>query len=405
MSVSRIDLHALGGVAGDMFAAAAFDAYPDLYQSFITDLSTLAIDGLEANLATRMAKGFSAKHFTVVQATAEKPPRTLTAVQNFLSSSSLEAGVAQVAISIYSLLAQAEAAVHGKTIDTIHFHEVSDWDSMVDVIAAAGVIARLDCPHWRLSPLPLGGGTITTAHGDIPLPAPATLQLLQGYDWIDDGQPGERVTPTGAAIVAHLSPQPMTVSGAAAALSAVGVGCGSRELADRANILRFTAFESAGSCTTVDEVTARLAFEIDDMTGEELARSMDSLRDSTGVIDVAGIAMQGKKGRHSVGVRVLVVPDQKQLIIDQCFQLFSTLGIRHTTVQRCTLQRVSETIDKVRVKSVRRPQGGVTAKAESDDLAACDTLAGRRHLATRAEQIVVKKATQTDTDNAGTDKP
>lgn len=388
MTVSRIDLHPLGGIAGDMFAAAVFDAYPDLYEQFQDDLSRLSISGLSATLEPKLAKGLGAKHFSVVQTTDEHPPRTLKGVIKFLADKNLDQTVVDAAIGIYTLLAKAEAAVHGKTIDTIHFHEVSDWDSMVDIIAAAGAIARLNCHLWRLAPLPLGGGTITTAHGDIPLPAPATVQLLKDYEWIDDGQPGERVTPTGAAIIAYLSP--VSMQGAVAArLSAIGVGCGTRELADRANILRLSVFHEAANEHIIHDVVCSLSFDIDDMTAEELANALDHLRQAKGVLDCSSMAMQGKKGRHMVGVRLLVLPQFRDQLIDQCFTQCSTLGIRHEQINRATLRRETQTVDGVRVKVTRRSSTQMTAKPESDDLSEAGSLHERRQLSTRIENTAL----------------
>ena len=261
MSLLRIDCHPLGGVAGDMFAAALFDAYPHLYADFLDDLSRLNIDGLSVELEKQTSHSLYAQHFSVLQQTVVKPPRTLPAVAEFLNNTTIEPRVTQAAVGIYQRLSKAEAAVHGKTIDTVHFHEVSDWDSMVDILAAAGAITRLQCPQWRVGPLPLGGGTITTAHGDIPLPAPATVSLLKGFDWIDDGHAGERVTPTGAAIVAYLKPAAM--GGAAAArLACIGNGCGTRELADRANIVRVSAFVESDNTNLPTEPLVILEFEI-----------------------------------------------------------------------------------------------------------------------------------------------
>lgn len=391
MTISRIDLHPLGGIAGDMFAAAVFDAYPHLFDHFQNDLGCLSVSGLTASLEVRLAKGLGAKHFSVVQTTDENPPRTLQGVVDFLADKNLDQNVVEAAIGIYTLLAEAEAAVHGKTTDTIHFHEVSDWDSMVDIIAAAGAIARLNCQTWRLAPLPLGGGTITTAHGDIPLPAPATVQLLKDYEWIDDGQPGERVTPTGAAIVAYLQPVSMQAA-VAAKLAAVGVGCGTRELADRANILRLSVFQEATSNPVIHDIVCRLSFEIDDMTAEELAHALDTLRQTQGVLDCSSVAMQGKKGRHVTGVRLLVLPDHKDRVIDHCFMQCSTLGVRHEQISRATLKRDNKMIDGVRVKVASRSPSLTTAKPESDDLTAAGTLHDRRQLSAHIEQAALESA-------------
>ena len=158
----------LGGIAGDMFAAALFNAFPELYDSFLKDIEKLEVAGVTAVLEDRLCNGLQAAYFRVEQQTDIKPPRTLASVKEFLQGVPLDGLLTKHAVGIFTLLAGAEAEVHGKTIDTIHFHEVSDWDSMVDILAAAGIIARLDCSHWRVGALPLGSGTVNTAHGDIP---------------------------------------------------------------------------------------------------------------------------------------------------------------------------------------------------------------------------------------------
>ena len=389
MSLLRIDCHPLGGVAGDMFAAALFDAYPHLYTDFLDDLSRLNIDGLSVKLEKQTSHSLYAQHFSVLQQTEVKPPRTLPAVAEFLDNTTIEPLVTQVAVAIYQRLAEAEAAVHGKTIDTVHFHEVSDWDSMVDILAAAGAIARLQCPQWRVGPLPLGGGTITTAHGDIPLPAPATVSLLKGFDWIDDGQPGERVTPTGAAIIAYLNPVKLQQNASAATLDAIGVGCGTRKLQDRANIFRISAFSSSevGEVQT-DQVT-RLAFEVDDMTGEEISQAIENLRTAPGVLDASTVAMHGKKGRPSTGFRLLVKPDLSDAVTNECFRQTTTLGVRTSLVSRKILNRHSKSVDEYQVKVARRPGNVSTAKIESIEVSAVDTLQNRRGLALTVESKAI----------------
>jgi len=395
-AVTHIDLMPLGGIAGDMFAAAMFSAYPELYNKFCNDLESLGIDGIAATIEDRMSNGLQATYFNVVQNTSKKPPRTLAAVTEFLNNSSLAGTVAKHAIELFTLLAQAEADVHGKTIDTIHFHEVSDWDSVVDLVAAAGIIERLDCPVWRVGALPLGGGTVNTAHGDIPVPAPATLALLKGFQWQDDGVPGERVTPTGAAILAHVKAVPAGESTRPASLLATGSGCGTRELDGRANILRVTAYTSTAQASVSradishDEVI-RLAFEVDDMTSEEIAWATDKLRDDTGVHDVACVSMYGKKGRTSIGIRIIASVSHVNNVIDQCFAVTSTIGVRHETVQRTTLKRSEQKVDSVAVKVVTRPQQQITAKTSSDDLAASDSLAQRRQAAEAGRIAALQK--------------
>ena len=377
--ITRIDLHPLGGIAGDMFAAALFDAFPSLYQQFQSDLASLGVDGLSVVIEDRLSSSLQAKHFSVIQNTSVSPPRTLQAVNSFLQESELDAAVQTAALGIFQLLAEAEAEVHGKTVDTIHFHEVSDWDSMVDILAAAGIICRLSACQWRVGELPLGAGTVRTAHGDIPVPAPATMALLKGFQWIDDGVPGERVTPTGAAVLAYLQASPCATPVASASLVTTGSGCGSKTLPDRANILRATAFtDHAADDELLSDVVVHISFEIDDMTAEEISWAAESLREAEGVLDLSCVAMQAKKGRLSNGFRILVRPHNAESVIRDCFRMTSTLGVRYHSVNRKYLSRSTADSQGVEVKVVVRPDDVVTAKAASDDLSGEKTLAARR---------------------------
>ncbi len=396
-NIVRIDLEPLGGIAGDMFAAALFAAFPVLYDDFENDVAQLKVCGLSASIEDRLSNGLQAKYFSVLQKTTANPPRTLASVKAFLESSALEKSVCVHAIGIFSLLAHAEAQVHGKTIDTIHFHEVSDWDSMVDIVAAAGIIARLNCAHWRVGNLPLGAGSVNTAHGDIPVPAPATLALLEGFQWHDDGVGGERVTPTGAAIVAYLKATPISMASTPVNLFATGSGCGTRVLEGRANLLRVMAFTGAtvedehGDALITDEVV-RMGFEIDDMTAEEIAWSTDRLRACEGVLDVSCVMMQGKKGRAATGVRILVQPTSVELIIQQCFKLTSTLGVRYGAVTRKVLPRMSMESQGLEIKTVERPGNTRSAKTGSDGLYGSDTLEARRKIAITLQNRAVNES-------------
>jgi len=388
MNVSRIDLTPIGGVAGDMFAAALLHALPHLNDLVQQDIANLGIAGLSARTEPITSASLAALRFIVQQPDEPKPPRTLAAVQQFLEQSALDENVADVALGIYTLLAQAEAAVHGKTIQTIHFHEVSDWDSMVDIVTAAGISARLPNAQWRIGALPLGAGTVNTAHGDIPVPAPATAHLLQGFEWVDDGVGGERVTPTGAAILKYLVKQPGQSTVLPTRLLCIGSGAGTRELPGRANILRATLFDSASSTTS--DVVESLAFEVDDMTGEEIGVATDRLRALDGVLDVSMIAMQGKKGRPITGIRVLAKPESAESAIAQCFAQTTTLGIRRNSVQREILPRKEIQSEGLSVKLADRGDAQ-SAKAASDEVSA-DTLIERRKQAGLAERNAIARS-------------
>lgn len=207
----------------------------------------------------------------------------------------------------------------------MHFHEIAGWDSLADVVGAGSILAALGDAVWTVSDLPRGGGMVRTQHGMLPVPAPATAAILTGFAWRDDGVGGERVTPTGAAILRHLTLSPQ--GGGTRRLVAAGTGAGTRDLPGMPNILRALVFEDSAAACLGDRV-AVLSFDIDDMTGEELADAAERIRQCPGVLDVSMSAAMGKKGRPLTSLRVLAREDALSDARTLCLQQTSTLGLR-----------------------------------------------------------------------------
>jgi uncharacterized protein (TIGR00299 family) protein len=299
---------------------------------------------------------------------------------NRIRSADLSPGAADHAVAILTILAEAEAALHRVPVEDVHFHEIGDWDSLLDVVASGSIAAALPNARWTISPLPRGGGLVQTRHGLMPIPAPATASILTGFAWRDDGIGGERVTPTGAAILRHLVAEPRDNS-AFGRLEAVGAGAGTRDLKGVPNMLRALVF--AETAVAVQDPVKVISFEIDDMTGEEIAVASDKLRDLSGVLDLSISRRSGKKGRSMDSFRLLVRPEAATVVIDRCFLETSTLGLRIRDEARVTLPRQSSINElasrPVGVKAARRPGGTTTAKAESDDLVG-DSLDARRRM-------------------------
>jgi uncharacterized protein (DUF111 family) len=224
---------------------------------------------------------------------------------------------------------------------------------------------------WSVSSLPLGGGTVQTAHGRLPVPAPATALLLRGFAMHDDGIAGERVTPTGAAILAHLRPeQGRRPDGC---LLVTGAGFGTRRLPGLPNMLRVLVLETRSAEGAADEI-AVLSFEVDDQTAEDLAAGLEQVRALAGVLDVLQYPAFGKKGRMVASVRVLCQSDATDRVAEACLAETTTLGVRVQTAARRILTREHLEVPAaggavVRVKAAARPGGRRTAKAEMDDLA------------------------------------
>ncbi|WP_371349089.1 LarC family nickel insertion protein [Ancylobacter sp. IITR112] len=303
-----------------------------------------------------------------------------------IEAAELSADTARHAAAILGHIARAEAAIHRVKVDEVHFHEIADWDSLLDVVAAGSLAAALEGAEWTVSPLPLGGGLVKTQHGLLPVPAPATAAILHGFDWWDDGVAGERVTPTGAAILKHLARSGRPSGGR---LVASGTGAGTRDLPGLPNVLRALVFEeapsegAAESACEGDSVTV-IECEIDDMTGEEIGTATERLRHEDGVLDVSLGQRFGKKGRPVVALRLLARPERVGTVAQACFAQTSTLGLRLREERRLILKRAAGEVDGVAIKRAARP-GGDTVKAESDALAG-DTLAARRAVKRRAER-------------------
>lgn len=289
------------------------------------------------------------------------------------------------AIAIFTGLAEAEARVHGKPVETVAFHEVGALDSIADIVAAAWLIEELEVTSCSVGPVPIGSGCVRTAHGMLPVPAPATALLLEGLPCFDDGRPGERVTPTGAAILRHLAPN-AGLGSTPRVLKGCGYGFGSRRFEGLPNVLRVLEFQVAAAADGVgiDQVTT-LSFDVDDQTPEDLAVGLERLRVEPGVIDVVQGTVIGKHGRHTAAVRVLAAPAASEAVAAACFRETTTLGIRVQRAERRVLMRESwSTHDGMRVKRAQRP-GAATVKVEIADLSRAGDHAAREALRRQIE--------------------
>ena len=376
----HLHLDPVGGIAGDMFIAALLDAYPELSAGMHGALGKVGLPpGARCALLSHHDGVLSGRRFELSLPAGSATPDDghhhlshvgLAAIRSAIAAMGLDAAVAARAGDIFEILAVAEAEVHGASVDEIEFHEVGALDSIADIVGAACLIEALGPATWSVGALPLGSGRVQTAHGALPLPAPAVVKLLTGFAFFDDGLPGERVTPTGAAILRHLH----CASGIGprlGRLTASGLGFGSRKLPGLANVLRVLAFDMADAPAT-DQV-ALLAFEVDDQTAEDLALGLERLRACNGVLDVVQSPVFGKKGRMAAQVQVLAQPQQLAAIVAACFAETTTLGVRHQLLARSVLARHETTIAGadgrgVRVKLARRPDGAVSAKAECEDV-------------------------------------
>lgn len=276
------------------------------------------------------------------------PHRGLTDIVALIEASTLSARVKEMACAIFKRLGEAEAGVHGTTPDQVHFHEVGAVDAIVDIVGAAIGMEALQIERIVASPLPLGHGWVTCAHGEFPIPAPATARLVEGIPIATTTIEAELVTPTGAAIITTLAeafgPIPsMTIR-------KVGYGAGSRDL-PRPNVLRLFLGDSADA--PARETVIGLETNLDDVPGEMLGYLMDRLF-AAGALDVFYTPIQMKKNRPAILVRVLCTPADEATCTDLLIRETTTLGVRRLLYERTVLPR--------EVRQINTPYGTARVK-------------------------------------------
>jgi uncharacterized protein (TIGR00299 family) protein len=365
----HIHLDPVGGIAGDMFVAALLDAFP---QHRTGMLKAVRKAGVPASVICRVAAhrghALAGKRFIVDDSRAKRHHASYLEIREMLARRLPATGVLGYAAAVYLELAEAEAKVHGIPYRKVTFHELGGWDSVADVVAAAYLIHTIGLATWSVGPLPLGSGRVKSAHGPLPVPAPATTLLLKGFTTFDDGIPGERVTPTGAAILKTLDCDPLGLGREPRRLIGTGIGFGARKLPGISNVLRALVFDD-GKPAIRPWLTGRIAkieFEVDDQTPEDLAVGLDHLRAMKGVLDVVQWPAFGKKNRMAVHVQVLCGESYRDGVIAECFRETATIGLRVADVERPMLMREMRRLDAPGIKRVRRPGGAVTAKADID---------------------------------------
>ncbi len=384
----HIHLHPLGGAAGDMFVACLLDAFPEHRDAAIAAAQMLA--GTPCRVVAHDDGVLTGSRFVVDETAAEHGHhhRHWSDIRLALVDSGLAPAVRDHAIGIFAELAAAEGRVHGVPPGAVAFHEVGAVDSIADIVAAASVIAAIGPAQWTVAAMPVGGGTVRTAHGLMPVPAPATALLLEGFILHDDGIGGERVTPTGAAILRYLGCH--TAVATCGTLRQSGYGFGARRLPGISNCLRALVFDTDAAAAVGHRELAVVSFEVDDQSGEDLALGLDRVRAAAGVHDVVQMPAFGKKSRLAVHVQVLARPDMLDYVVRLCFQETTTIGLRTHLVQGRALARrfARSEVDghPITTKLVERPDGMLTGKAESDHLRDIASHAARIHVRQQAER-------------------
>ncbi len=390
------------GASGDMILAACIDAGLDV-DRLREQIALLDLEGFRIDARKVRKQGFAATQVQVVlEPNTPKPHRHLKHIVELIDRSRLPESVRRRARDVFARLAQAEAAVHGTTIEKVHFHEVGAIDAIVDIVGACLALDLLGIERVFVSAIPPGSGSVRCDHGVMPVPAPATAELLKGVPLASCDEPGELITPTGAAILTTLSagfgPMP------AMTLERVGIGAGQREGQTRPNILRLVvgqAVEAVESGET-DEILV-LQANLDDVTGQVLGHVCEKLLEA-GALDVFTTPIYMKKNRPATEISVLAPRAARGAMEDILFAETTTFGIRSHPVHRSKLNRSIETVKtevgEIRIKVGRRGDRVVRVSPEFEDCRHAARQSGRSllevmELARRAWQQQADASTDT----------
>ena len=377
------------GAAGDMVLGALLDAGLPL-DELRGALGSLAIDGASVSAAKVMRAGVSATKFSVHDHghTHAHAHRSLAEINALIDRSALSAPGRTRAKELFQRLGEAEAAIHQIPIDKIHLHEVGALDSIIDIVGAVFALEWFKAERVVSSPLNVGGGMVNSAHGLFPVPAPATVRLLEGVPVYSSGVRGELVTPTGALLLSSYASSfgpmpPMTID-------RVGYGAGDRDPGDTPNVLRVMVGRSQDQPGTEQIVV--IECEIDDMNPQIFGSVMDQLY-SAGALEVYFASVQMKKNRPGTLLTILAKPDQRQPLVAIVFRETTTIGVRYHEVTRERLDRemisVETPLGPVRFKVARFGGSVVNAAPEFDD---CQRIASERRIPVKDVQAIAAKA-------------
>lgn len=368
-------LHPFSGISGDMTLGAlvAVGLDPDWIRALP---ARLQLEGVTADVRDVKRSGIAC---TKVDFTIPPQPhgRHLKHIRQIVEKADAPARVKQRADAAFALITEQEAAIHGTTVEKVHLHEVGAVDAILDIVGSVWGFDLLGVQDIYCGAITTGDGVVTAAHGTMPVPAPATMKLLEGHV-IRPGPvgAGELVTPTGAALVRTLSSGPEP---AAYIPRRSGFGAGTKEFPDRANALRIVLADLVDSGGESEELHV-LTCEVDDMTPEYLAGAAEALR-ASGAQDVVLQSVLMKKGRPGVRIEVLARPAAAAELEAILLSETTTIGVRHATVRRRALPRSMSTVQvlghAVAVKVVTLPGGLRRAKPEFDDVQRVALATGR----------------------------
>jgi uncharacterized protein (TIGR00299 family) protein len=380
----------IAGASGDMILGALLDA--GLPEAVLRqELAVLNLPGFDLKM-TYVLKGSLRATKVDLLIEDETTERTLAEILDVLEASQLSDEIRAQAVTICRRMGAVEASIHDQPVATVHLHELGGLDTIVDIVGALIGLHALQIEQVYASPLPMGRGFTRSAHGPLPLPAPATLALLQGVPIRGSDLELELVTPTGAAILSTLAAGFGSIP--EMTLISTGYGAGSRDM-PIPNILRLLVGESPGFPAPPERQTlVLLESNLDDLNPQVYGYLMERLF-QIGALDVFLQSIQMKKNRPATLVSVLCHPSQSDLLSRVLFEETSTLGIRKTAVERQSLRRVVRPVDtpygSIRIKFAVLPDGQIKSMPEYED---CRKLAAQHHIALREISQAAERAAE-----------
>lgn len=343
-----------GGASGDMIAATLFSLVDDK-ESVINEIISIGLPGTDVLFSQTDTYGISAYNCTVscfgeVEEESNHTNhkhRNLRDVKDLISRLNLPDKIKKDVKNIYDLIANAESIVHNEAVDKVHFHEIGMLDALADITVCCYLFDRLKFDEITSSPINVGNGFVKCAHGTLPVPAPATAQILIGVPFYKSNIDTELCTPTGAAVIKYF----VNTFSDDCIIKAdkIGVGAGKKDIG-QPNILR--AYYTASDEQSFDNIL-QLNFTVDDMTGESLSFALDKVLDS-GALDAYFIPVYMKKNRPAYEMTVICKPTDRDKIIKAIFKNTNTIGIRYSNFSRAVLVR--------NIKSIQTEFGEIQVK-------------------------------------------
>jgi pyridinium-3,5-bisthiocarboxylic acid mononucleotide nickel chelatase len=382
------------GISGDMFLATLLDAGLEL-EALLDELGKVPLAGYEFK-RTRVLRGSLTGTRVEIDVSQPQPARHLREIRQLLEGSALTEAVKTQALRMFDRLAEVEGKLHGKPAAEIHFHEVGAVDAILDVVGACVGLELLEIEELTCSPLNVGGGQVETAHGTLPVPAPATAELLKGAPIYSSGVEGELVTPTGAVIVATLvssfGPMPSIE------VAWIGYGAGSRDYPGHPNIARLFVGEQAAVSNPeprvphTGEVVTVIEANVDDMSPQLYGYLVERAL-AVGALDITCASIQMKKNRPGLEISILCAPERAEALAQLLFEETTTIGLRIHQAGRLVLDREMVNVETpygtARVKVAKRAGKEMNVAPEYED---CQRLATEKSVPLKEVILAVQLA-------------